>query len=710
MTEDGIDQSGIERISPRYVLRNHIQSLLTIHEERWQQTPTRAQTSLALRNGDRQAPVPQSFLDNIPNAAAFRVDTPHKYLVPYHQTNVLAKNFPRVKRWARGDAIPLKTEATKIEQIMQAVAEDRYPWRDTVDINLNQGVVLVTTMPEPSSMSGTPTLYEADNRTIKSRYQRDSSGKTKTEVAAGFRVSPRASAKAHRDEVRDYLARRIPIFQEALGPTEFVPVFGPGLVLDAVLVTRWWTVTDLLKRRWVWEGMESHLSPEDGAVGTGSIASNGSGQAGRLKVTELYAMDYQDDGPHPYVAYAVEGGKTYKRDTRGDLADAILDLREEYGLTRLPCVLKWGPHVASPHPDQRAMPFPLPFAQSWLAIDAILTGATVWAWWRGFPTLIEQPSANTPPDYARNDDSPDDDLEIAPFSYMKAEGNVTELGTAGPSPIVMQLVTYLEGANREEQPPSAASGGQASSGFQASLARAFSEDAESDVREGTLVAFKESMSIAFELLCGMADRDDMGGTDHSIPIQRITPVPLGERTSDGRRKREIMDVTSDLAGGLFDLDAEYPPVPNLAKGQQWAEWASMPSPLVLTEEFREEIIGDEHPEIFEARRLRQMVMSSPEMMAKVMALAAQLAGDLEERDQLLAASKQQATPGQDGSVFPNSPGQMLPPPSPPVGLTGAGGMPNPAQQALAGTLGGPVGAAQRAASAGGVVPDTVQLG
>lgn len=702
--------NGIEAMSPRYVLRQHVASLLSTHTERWTQTPRRAQTSLDLRNGDQKAPVPAAFLEKIPNAAAFRVDTPHKYLVPYHQTNVMAKAPPRIKRWARGDAQALKAEATEIEQIMQAVMDDRYPWRDSVDITLNQSVLLVTTMPDTVSMSGTPSLYDPDGKTIKARYQRNRDGKTKAEAGPDFRVSPKASSKVHGEDKRDYLSRRIPIFIEALGPTEFVPVFGPGLVLDAVLVTRWWTVTELLRRKWVWEGMEAHLSPEGGAVNGGASGMT----AGRVKVTELYAVDWQEDEsgrvvPHPYVAYAVDGAKTYQRTDDG-MVDAVLDLYEEYGLTRLPCVLKWGPHVANPDPDKRGMPFPLPFAQSWLAIDAILTGAVAWLWWRGFPTLIEQPSAGTPPDYDRNDDSPDDEIEIEPFGYIKAQGNVTELGTTGPSPILGTVIDFLQAGNREEGPPNAAFGGGGESGFQASLARAFSEDAQDDVKDGCLEAYAESASIALELLTGMAERDDMGGKTHSIPIQRITPVPLGERKGEGRSKREILDLTADLAGGLYDLSAEYPPVPNLAKGQQYAEWASMDSPLILEDEFREEIMGDEHPEIFQARKLRQMVMYSPENLAKVMALAAQLAGDEEERDRLLAMSKQSASQGQDGQVYPAAPAAMLPPAGGAPGLTGAGGMPSLAGASLGGVVGGTVGAASRAAQAGGVVPDTVQLG
>ena len=150
----------------------------------------------------------------------------------------------------------------------------------------------------------------------------------------------------------------------------------------------------------------------------------------------------------------------------------------------------------------------------------------------------------------------------APLGIIRAKGTVVELGSQGPSAVINWLVTWLAGANEDQGPPGAAFGGDASSGFQAALSRAYAEDAMEDIRKGSINLFKRTASIMFELLCGIAEK--FGG---SVPIQRITPVPLGSRSKDGSRKREILDITPDLFGDMFDMDAEFPPQPSQPVGR-----------------------------------------------------------------------------------------------------------------------------------------------
>lgn len=712
MAEDEtVNDNGDVQLQHAYVTRSQLDSVISTNQQKWKQTPERAEKTRKLLNGEILAPIPANF--KLAGADQFRVDAPHKYLMPYHQRNTLAKDPPRVKRWPTGDSDDRKLESTKIEQRMQAVMDDRYKFRDSVDILLMESVCLSISLPCTASMSQVPSLYEKDGKTVKARYQRNKAGKPKpedkkSEAYKEWRLSKTASTKVHASDKRDVQSRRIPIDNELLGPTAFIPVFGPGLELDCVVVERYWTRNELIKRKLVWGG-SSQMSPDGTASDSYALASN---SGDRIKVTELHAIDYQEDedgevGIHSYVAYMVDGddGKRVPLQKKDgvNLVDAIICLRCDYGLKQPHFVLEWGQQWAHPDYDKRGMPFPLPFAQSWLAIDAILTGATVWAWWRGFPTLIEQPSANTPPEIDMHSDSPDDNdiMEISPLGIIRAKGNVTELGTQGPNNIVMELVSFMSGANEEQGPPGSAFGGDAASGFQASLSRAYAEDAMSDIRQGSIELFKRTSSVMFELLCGIADK--FGG---SVPIQRLTPVPLGNRSKDGTRKREILDITADMAGENFDLDADFPPQPNLAKGQQWAEWVERG--LILRREFREEIIGDEHPEIFEARKLKQTIEDSPENQQRVLAIVLQLEGAEAERQKILALASGQGEQGTDGVVRPAV--QGAPPPGDPGALTGGGGMPSIAGSALGGAVGGAQGAAMQASQAGGVVPGNIQMG
>jgi hypothetical protein len=707
----------------RYVLRSFISDVITSNDQKWQQTPERARQSRRVLNGDQRAPIAAGFANVVENIEAFRVRNPAQFLKAYHQRNVAAKDRPRLKRYRRNESEDGKTEATTIEQIMQAVMDNRrhgYPWRDSVDIIQNESVAICIVLPETAAMSRTPSLYEPGTKdTIRERYQRNAGGKPKTKDDKTWRLSKKASAKVHDAEVRDFLARQAFVQFDVLGPTSFIPVFGPGLKLDAVVVERFWTYSDLQKNNLFFDGMQGHLSPS-GSARDGFTSERGQVAPNTFKVTELYATDWlpgeekDGGGCHPYVAYMIDGGPNksripLQRQTKsGDWTD-ILDLRAEYGIKRLPVALRWGSQFATPEYDQRGMTFTLPFEDSWAAIDAILTGATVWAWWRGFPTLIEEPNANTTPDVGTLSDTPEDKetTEIAPLSIIRTNGTIKELGSQGPAPIVMQLVQFLSGEAEKEGPPSAAFGGDGGSGFQASLARTFADDAMSDIKDGALGLYCEAAEIAFETLTGIAEKTG------PVPIEQITPVPLGKRAQEGQTRRKILDLDKNLAGGLYNLEAEYPPTPNLAKGQQWAEWVQLG--LVLLEEFREEIIGDPNPEIFIARRLKQRIMDSPEFQAKIMALVAQLEGDAESKRQLMALVSGQAEQGSDGMVRPAIQGQMLGQvmagsPMPQPALTGAGGGPSFGGSALGGAIGGPMAAATQAATAGGTVPDNLTMG
>ncbi|MCC7464573.1 MAG: hypothetical protein IT480_19175, partial [Gammaproteobacteria bacterium] len=133
---------------------------------------------------------------------------------------------------------------------------------------------------------------------------------------------------------------------------------------------------------------------------------------------------------------------------------------------------------------------------------------------------------------------------------------------------------------------------------------------------------------------------------------------------------------------------------------------------------------------FEAKLLAQRIRDLPGNQAQIAALAAQLTGDDDERQRMLALAKQEATQAGDGTVYPNSvmsapqmPGgdpNAMPAGAPAMpggpgqlgaaAITGSGGGPNIAASALGGAVGGPSGAMTQAAAAGGVVPNNLPMG
>lgn len=726
-------ESGADLMTPTYVLKRHLGDLETVHGNRWRQTPDRSERVRKILNGDEKPPIPESFA-RIGDVSAFTLTLPHQFLVPYHLRNTLSKDPPRVKRWPRGVSIPANSEATKIEQAVQAVMDNKYRWRDSVDILQNDGFAVALVLPDPDALKRSgPSIYKADGKAIDERYERDAKGRSRDEAGAGFRVSHKASAKAHREDVRDLAARNIPLTIELLPPTSIIPGFGPSLDLDFLIVSRYWTVSEVIRAGFRWDGDHRHFSPDGSAVQGYEDRGSGGGSGSQIKVTELYAVDHQDDGPHPYLAYFCEGKPTRWRRQSDTEADALIDFRKEYGMRRLPVARAWGPHWATADPDKRAMPFSLPFADAHRAVNAMLTAGVVHAWLRGFPILLEQVDPSKP-DLARMAESPDGEEGDAgtildPFSIVRVNGPVTELGAGGMSPDFYKIIDLALGSAKEEGPPNAAFGGGGESGFQASLARAYADDALDDLKDGALELYRDTASLVFEVLTGIANRTDPVTKKPigSVPIERITKVPIGgkRRGTSGGRVRDVVEITKDMAGGLFDMDAEYPPTPNLARGAQLAEFTA--KGLALRREFREQVMGDPNWEVFEAELLDQRIRDMPGNIAQTAALAAEIQGDEDMRDRMLALARQEGAQGADGYIWPSEalspdqPGAGGPPGTVPQpggfgnlggeALTGEGmGGFDPGQQSLAGAIGGAMAAPMQAASAGGYVPPDLSMG
>src|SRR5689334_17094873 len=162
MSGVGVQDDSQTKLSRKYVLRSYVRQLEAQHGRLWKQTPDRAQTVRDLLNGDLLAPIAENFLAGGIDANQFRVDLPHKYLVAYHARNALTRDTPRLVRLPRGDAIAAKAESTKLVQIIQAVMDDRFNFRDAGDIILNEAVALSIVLHDTAAMDQTPSIYTTD--------------------------------------------------------------------------------------------------------------------------------------------------------------------------------------------------------------------------------------------------------------------------------------------------------------------------------------------------------------------------------------------------------------------------------------------------------------------------------------------------------------------------------------------------------------------
>lgn len=671
-----------DTITAKEVEHSQIKELLALHDPRWQQTPQRAAEARDFLNGDMPTPLPAAFEEAMRGnqaAGSFRVDLPQRTTVAMRILQMLARDMPRVMRTAVGRSIEAESISTKIEQGLNAVAARKYPWRDSVDKLLIDSCALLTVIPDASDWIKFPSYFEGDEDTesgrklARSQWRRDAEGKP----TKSTRYHRKKSAAEYDKRLAAWKSNNLPLRFQLYGPESFVPIFNQDYEIDAVITQRQFTVTELFKRSFIWAEDDGMMSPDGGS--SQWMANTSAGKTRTLY--ELWAVDWREDGAHPFVAYSIDGYAAYKQSADGQMKPAVVDFREEWGMERLPVVFRHGLHWAHADPDKRGIPFTLPYMQSWRNVNAMATGVVVHSWWRGFPTLIEEPGPINMaiPEASLEGDSPDK-VDIKPLSIVRVNGPVKELGTQGVSGDVYKLIQLMLGSNDDESPD--AKSGSGASGFAMSVDRQFSQESLDDVAKASKELFEAGMSFAFEILTAIADRH---GT---VPIPFNFPVPIAQGRPQST-SRAILDFSAEWAGGVYDVEAEMPPRPNLALGQQWAQWTK--DGLVLRREFREKIIGDPSPEEFEAELLSQKARDLPEGIAGVLALAAQIQGNEEEYAKWSARASGKAMQASNGQTIPTSMAQGVPPP---MGMVGQGetlpgmGVSNPAQSVLASVVGG----------------------
>lgn len=681
-----------EQVSAKSITGTQIQDLWTRHSARYTRSLGRIDDVREMLAGERQAPLPAA-LANLPDAEAFRVDRSDKYTSVLKLRNMLAEKIPHLKRQKTTTSDAGERNSSRIERFINPTIEDNLSAQDLADLLLCEAEAAIIVVPNRASYKKLPsTMYGKDSKDILPAYQRDKDGRSVDDYEDDdekktFRPSQKASRQAYEKHRRMKRARCLPAEIRLLSRKQCVPINpqikGTDVVVDGLLVRTRFERSELIKRKWVWDGMSDHLEPKD--------ESEGDTSTGEFWLYEAWLTDEveEEDGTYslrPYVAYSV-AGKSSSNSRDGFDADAVIDLREQCGLKTLPVIYGYGWRWAATDADKRAMPYPWPFGRSWQSLDAFLTGKSYAGWAMGFlawflkmPTNMDASEQQAWLESVRQNP-----MIVEPFKVLPVMGDPIPAVYQGAGGDINEMIGALAGSlSQDLVNPLATGGGSAASALERSVVSADTVGGISDVQRSMLSMWRRTGEVMLEVLCGIARMENEPITYYGTP-----DTPSGG--TGVSPTRSIIELKPDWLGAKgqesFDLEADFPRtlLDNLAQNQQffgmWKDGG-------LTDEMWADLIGIDDPERFIAQLIYDQWKKSPAGVQVLMRDAAEFLGDKE----LVAmfTAQEQGAAGPNGEPLGMAAG-VQPPMAPPG--QGQGPMPvgvnvgNPAISQLAATVG-----------------------
>jgi hypothetical protein len=571
--------------------------------------------------GREVSPLPSTFDDEAADSLVPKL--PQRQLLPLRLTSTLGAKRPKIKRTAIGPGLRAQKNADDLETWLNAVLEQVVDWREIVGRGIQDGEYAVIVLPSTADCTNFPDFIDTLTGKPAKRYWRDKQGRAPDEPGWSGRRHIGSTRKAYREEVLDYLARRLPFMVRVVSATDCIPIFGPRNRLEGLAVRTLYTKNSLIRRqyRWIMEGKEMGnkmlLTPEE-------TGAQDYGEGGHVYLYEYYGLDEKS---LPYVSYSVGGCDTWYADEDPD-NPACINLFEEYGLTRLPVIYSYGMRFANDNPDEKAVPFLLPLASVILNIEANLGSATVYARRMAFPAYVETPNPNSPVENLPEAS----DLRVMELpsggGIIRANGNIAPLVPGSMGQDVRWLTAVQMEALSDSSPNEAATGGntQAQSGHAMTLSREYLEVANSMILEGGRTAYEQVASLILEIAIGIQRK-----FEKSIPVYENVEVPPTEK-SKGTESRQVIELKEEWVGPVYDVQAIYPKdSANIAEIQQVADLADRG---YATFEDVMEVRGKSSPALERAKIFADQWFKSDQGIAEVAALVARLRGEDERAAQL----------------------------------------------------------------------------
>ena len=650
----------------------------------------RIEWSRQLLNGELQPPIPKQILDVQPDIDAIRVSSPQKFTGPLKLLNRLIEKWPQLIRYRTQRHPKAEEVATQIERIGKASLELLWPLDVVADRLLNDGQVVVLTYPEMAGWeySELPKLYEqtkdgedkedeSGGKVIKSRYQIDSKGRaesdkwyTESDKPRKFKADPKKSADFFEEESKAYFADHVPLCMRSLSRLSYIALNprreGRYMIMDGLVERSDFRKSDLYRKRYRW-GEDREWTPTDRDSG------------GDTTLFGFWGVDPSND--HVYVSYSVDGKRTWKVNGAGQVEDAVIDLTKEYGITQLSDVVTleygWG-YPGAIDPAKRAIPYAAIFGRAWQNIDALLTSLIFRHWNLSFAGKLYKPDARLITDLGET--GMPGSVDITPMQVNPVLGDLIDIVNTGAGPDVQVVLSILsQQLDKTEVSTTSLTGGGNASGFARNVAEEDAFGTMTQIRRGVLLCAEQCAANALKQmsLIGKKRRPVV------LPINQSIIDPSSGQTTT---VRSVVEVDPELADGVYNYHAEYPidPGDNMPLTQQIADLVDrhrLPRSWIYTKG-----LGVQDPDNLMAEADADAIIDEPAVKLLMAVRALKEIGDEEKLAIVQAMADKAIMELMPGEFAPTSSaavsGEHLPNHLPGLGVE------NPAQQTLAGVIGG----------------------
>ena len=713
-------------ITPDRMSGADLDDLLQQHWDTMARTRQAAQDERKVLAGEDRFVLPEDLV--LAGAEHYVAEIPHPYTVPQRVRQKLIASRPslNIPLGPKGLGITAQRQTTRVEQPLNAICEDDragFAWEDAADILLFEGWCAGITVVDPADWIKHPSPWDDENERVwKKRYRVKANGQPADD---GDEVDDARARRMAEADLATFRARNVPIRHRAISILDCAPIFGRDpRVVEGLLVVQEYSLS-YLKRKYHFDshdlGLATITGSNDQNDGTNTTSPNGA----QRTISLIEAWLYDDEGV-PYVSYAIRGANNRTVEARWKTKDAYngeiatIDLRERFGLDRLPVAWAWGLGTSDRNPDRRALPFTRPFSQGWRSVRAKLTSINIHVANRAYPILLEEDPIGAQAADAGLDAVDETPIELKQMGITKVRGKITELGTQGISNDVYKAIELELGSIESEAPGKS---NKEQSGFSQSMAEAFEAMALTTVRQGLARLYEAHGSFVLEAGKRLPEVGKRNGGSGYAPIMvfRSTDVPVSDNPGNGDR-HEPMELDPDLIDETFTVRATYEKSMSIPERQQSMEEVER---RLKTRRKHLEDVGDKSPETTELELLAEDQRSLPEYQKAMLALVAEIRGE-EDMEQIAQGQQEGVMNGdglaaalgmgvqpplallpgpQMGQPGPQMPGAMVPG-VPQDGSVTGGAPSNYGQSALAGVVGGAsmAGPINNAISSGGIIP------
>lgn len=579
-----------------YVPRDFAKRLFIETARRFEERSTRILFTRAVRNEEIVVPLPESLISE-EDITFVAYIAPERKTLESHMRQSWASNVPICERVRLDDTDEGVTDADMAEAYAEAVKQELVAFDPIIGKLVEDGEIAVvlqydldyllatpapadvmtqeewTALSEKEQYDWTPIRYSKgriEYRRYKSMYWRDRDGRSIADryyrdvqddgMRRSFTRDPLQTRRAWKAHAKSIADGKIPIKVRLIPALDVAPLLVRGTgnrrwECRGMAIKSRFEESDLIAQGLWWNGARGLMIQE----GFGTDERNGR----QVDLYEAHVYLTDDDGqPVPCIVYCVDNQPTWCSDQNGDLTPAVINLKEEYGLTELPANYFWGTHTEDDSPDMYGFPVIYPLAATILNREGTRTAFQAHLRKYAFSKMAMIPDPKMPAGSYTNADGSlkdiDMDKEIIPLP-----GPVSPL-TPPPPPTAVIAIDSMYSQDLQANGPNDPSMGANSnaSGHSLTVQRAYFNSANSHVLEGARECTQWIVQTALSMIGALESKY---GTRTSV-----YPVDEVPTAGQSRKKKGTIEFNPRWFQENYRIKLTYPKVGNLAETQQLA--------------------------------------------------------------------------------------------------------------------------------------------